>query len=245
MDGDPTKDIKAEIIKESSELLHQRLDQHLSGGYSGDSKPCVCRGANENCRFCYGRGFVPAGAPGSRAASPTPITGRGRSEKALRPPKPASAPRILQTCPYCTVSVRKLSRHLTKCPSNPTKRKMVPVSQPKPLLGVPSEEKKPSSNQSPDSRAATPANKTPPLVCCPKCGASVKQKKLSSHLLSRCPRRERSWQSSSLLQARSLESRHALSASAKSGKRQNKGRKKSTGWSPFVQGGLPGLGKHH
>lgn len=244
MDGDPSEDIKADIVKEFSELFEQRLEQHLSGSSSGDSQPCVCQGANENCRFCYGRGFVAAGAPGSRVALPTPIGGRGRSKKTLRPPNPVSARRVLQTCPYCAVSVRNLPRHRTKCPSNPTKRKPIPVSQLKPLLGVPSEQKKTSSNRSPGSSAATPANKTPPLVRCPKCGASVKQKKLSSHLLSRCPHREKAWESASLLRARSLESRQAPPASAKPGKRKSKKRKKPTGWSPFVQGGLPGLGKH-
>lgn len=68
------------------------------------SRPCVCQGSNENCRYCFGRGFVSdnEGLPGKTE----PSQFGARASYGRRRP--------LVQCPQCGVQVTRLQKHLRK-----------------------------------------------------------------------------------------------------------------------------------
>lgn len=76
------------------------------------SKPCVCQGSNENCRYCFGKGFVPdtQGLPiGLDAAPRIDYPARRAASRGLKRARPFVA------CPRCGVDVIHLEKHLAKC----------------------------------------------------------------------------------------------------------------------------------
>lgn len=68
------------------------------------SRPCVCQGSNENCRYCYGRGFV----PDTQALPLKNAYTRVRHGK-------TGGHRPLVQCPQCGNQVSRLQKHLKKC----------------------------------------------------------------------------------------------------------------------------------
>jgi hypothetical protein len=71
-----------------------------------NTRPCVCQGSNENCRYCAGRGCVESGTglPGSIGRKKLAIND-GWQERERRP---------TMSCPICGASVTKLKRHLNR-----------------------------------------------------------------------------------------------------------------------------------
>jgi len=71
-----------------------------------NTRPCVCQGSNENCRYCAGRGYVEdiTGLPASIGQKQLNVSGYSvkRVERWLLP------------CPICGVPVGKLRRHLNR-----------------------------------------------------------------------------------------------------------------------------------
>jgi uncharacterized C2H2 Zn-finger protein len=72
-----------------------------------NTRPCVCQGSNENCRYCAGRGYVDAGQglPASIGQKKLNIFGSDGKRRELRPNLP---------CPICGIPVTKLKRHIRK-----------------------------------------------------------------------------------------------------------------------------------
>src|ERR1700686_2854856 len=94
---------------ESKNALGQRdAKQHnLSSEASRNTRPCVCQGSKENCRYCAGRGYVDAGLglPASFGQKKLNIFGSDGKRRELRPNLP---------CPICGIHVTKLKRHIRK-----------------------------------------------------------------------------------------------------------------------------------
>ena len=68
------------------------------------TRSCVCGGSNENCRWCFGSGYIREGqgAPRGRQATSSRLGRKGRSAR----------PR--NSCPVCGLLVARLQRHLNK-----------------------------------------------------------------------------------------------------------------------------------
>lgn len=69
-----------------------------------NTRPCVCQGSNENCRYCAGRGFVEAGT-----GLPSGI---GQKELRISGGGPGRIGRPNLPCPICGVHVSRLQRHM-------------------------------------------------------------------------------------------------------------------------------------
>jgi hypothetical protein len=71
-----------------------------------NTRPCVCQGSNENCRYCAGRGYVEAemGLP----------AGIGQQELRISWGGPGRVRRPNLPCPICGVLVSRLHRHMNR-----------------------------------------------------------------------------------------------------------------------------------
>ena len=74
------------------------------------SKPCSCGGSNENCMYCYGRGFVGAASPEATSRDPVRNSDRRNAGTARVPGNPSVK------CPVCDFrgSLNDFTRHFAE-----------------------------------------------------------------------------------------------------------------------------------
>ncbi len=174
-------------------------------------RPCVCNGENENCRYCFGSGYVPSGkalpTPGSRGGlvyrvrrRKARVKARAAAIKAQRtfPTQVDTAKRAYSKCPNCGVTLRedRFERHAGRCLQRHVANTPLSMAHSENIrqadsdkTGAPlhtqtahrSPEKHPPSND-----RLRPNSNSNSLVACPHCGAKVKVKRIKHHR-ARCP----------------------------------------------------------
>ena len=171
---------------------------------SAGTSLCVCGGSNENCRYCYGRGYVRRSGAGSEEIMLMP-------NEPTRLTRSRAGTRNLVTCPYCAQAVSRIQRHILRCPRGPHADLAHRRSEPKGLAppGVSLSEPDLQSNRPADREISEPgarqskrgdrsdlgrssadsARRGITLTKCPKCDTPLKLKNLSRHLQSKCPKR--------------------------------------------------------
>jgi hypothetical protein len=101
-------------------------------------RPCSCEGSNENCMFCFGRGFVELESKGSQKPStfvPRFLSRRrGRPRRSVNRSAGLSAGKLgsalLVPCPHCPAKVKatNLKRHVIEVHrKGPGTRKALPL----------------------------------------------------------------------------------------------------------------------
>ena len=146
--------------------------------------PCHCDGANENCLYCGGRGYIREGIPVSGGGTGlyfVPATS-GSSQKITQEMSALSSDSIgrpLHACPSCGALVRHLNRHMRVCKREP--EVITKIRRLKSRSGH-------LNRGTPERNNLRPRS---PLRTCPMCGVSVKSRNLARHLSMKCVENKR------------------------------------------------------
>lgn len=164
-----------------------------------DERPCTCGGSQDNCRYCFGRGYVPASRPLPSLNSTGGIRPGGRRRRPNHRPKVANtavAIRLLTPsaasarkyilCANCGATLRedRAEGHLLRCPLRDGKKSTSAA----PILSsalhearVKSQPPGLSVKQEPPE-GQVPKRKDPnSIVVCPACREKMKFKYVNRH----------------------------------------------------------------
>jgi hypothetical protein len=203
-----------------------RLFAHSFGGHKVNERPCICNGNSDNCRYCFGRGYVPTGKvlpsrkstggirPGGRSDKPkTKANKAGPTIQSAVAVQSEMPDRVYTTCLKCGAVLRqsRVEGHRTRCPARGAKElsRLTSIAS-----NAVSETRAKSQTLKLSVSRAHPKVQLPPrrdpksIVECPGCHARVKSKDVTTHK-KQCPRLRK------ILKTIRKRQRHPISVSAR------------------------------